>query len=263
MLHALAGAAGRNMVLFALVDDHVHLVVIVDPVNRFRVQGALTKVLNHRSATPFGVPNVKPVESREHMKRLVGYLLTQNEHHGIPGDPATLTGSCFADLAGARRIPGMALRIGAALPRFRTREAYAVVGLADELTPATDEQVRGLGPHRLADFVAQTFAVGPALLGNTPTTARARRVCVRLGVDVGMRAADMALPLGITATAAARLAKRAVDDADLCAVRLRITLEFAAAGRPRRPNIVREADRPVYQPRPTDTPPASRSPSSS
>lgn len=226
--------------LFALVDDHAHIVVMVEPQRLRRVQGALSKVLNHRSAVPFAAPYVLPVTTRTHMVSLVGYCLTQFGHHGLPDDPATATGSCFPDLIGARRIPGLTLRIATALPRFRLREAYEAVGLAAAVMPADDAAARGLGPARLVDLLAQTFAVDPGFASNATAVVKARRVGARLAIDVGMRPRDISGPLGVTAIAAARLAARPVDLADLRAVRMRVALDIAAANPSRAPLVVRE-----------------------
>lgn len=248
VLQDLGRVAGAHIVLFALVDDHNHIVLRLDPSQLRYVQCAITNVLNRRSTARFLPPKVVPVETRQHTNRLVGYCLEQYEHHGLADDAAIATGSCFPDLAGARRVPGLNLRILGALPRFQLREAYAVVDIANELVPAADPVVRGLGPSRLAEAVANTFGIGPGFSGNATVVARARRVAVRLAVDVGMRASDLAEVLQVTATAAARLATRPVDPADLRAVRLRVALDLAAASRPPRPILVGEAAESRYQP---------------
>lgn len=250
VLRALASVGGRDIVLFALVDDHVHLVVITSPARLRRLQGALSKVLNNRSAAPFSPPFVKEVGTRSHMNALVGYCLNQFAHHGLADDPAIATGSCFPDLVGARRLPGLSLPISAALPRFRLRDAYEAVGLGDELVIADDAELRRLGAARLAELVAETLGVGPGFVGNKAGVAEARRVASRLALDAGFRPRDIAEPLGITAIAAARLATRPVEDADLRAVRKRVTLIAAAAARGRAPeaarDLVREPAPPPY-----------------
>ncbi|GDX82590.1 hypothetical protein LBMAG42_44010 [Deltaproteobacteria bacterium] len=243
VLRALASVGGRDIVLFAIVDDHVHLVVIASPARLRRLQGALSKVLNNRSAAPFSPPFVKEVVTRSHMNALVGYCLNQFAHHGLADDPATATGSCFADLIGARRLPGLSLPISTALPRFRLRDAYEAVRLGDELGLADDAELRRLGAARLAELVAETLGVGPGFAGNKAGVAEARRVAARLALDAGFRPRDIAEPLGITAIASARLAARPVEEADLRAVRKRVTLIAAAAGRVRAPEVVRDVVR--------------------
>ena len=159
------------MVCFALVDDHVHLVL-----------------------------------RRRHLVTLVGYCLGQFAHHGLADDPAVATGSFFPDLVGARRVPGLSLLLAAALPRFRAQEAYAAVGLVNELQPASDAELRALGPFRLVELVAQTFARGPALAGRSPARLAARQVAARLAAEVGLRPRDLAAALGVSVSAANRIA---------------------------------------------------------
>ncbi len=244
MLQAFATVAPEEIVLFALVDDHAHVVVRVEPAKLSDLQGSLTRVLNSRSAAPFSPPFARPVTTRSHLESLVSYCLNQFEHHGLADDPATATGSCFPDLAGARRIPDFALQIVAALPRFRLRDAYTAVGLDTKLVPASDEEVRRLGPATLCEVVARTFAVGPDLSGNEAVVAQARRVAAKLARDTGLRPRDLAEALHTTGDAVARMAKRPVAEADLKAVRLRIALEQAAATRV--PAVVSEPPPPAY-----------------
>ncbi len=219
------------MVCFALVDDHVHLVLRL-PVGRLaRVQGALTRVLNARSAAPFGPAYVRQVASRQHLVTLVGYCLGQFAHHGLADDPAVTTGSFFPNLIGARRVPGLSLLLAAALPRFRAREAYAAVARLHELQPASDAELRALGPIRLVDLVAQTFATGPALRGQRPGKLATRQVAARLAAEVGLRPRDLAEALGVSVSAANRLAAAPLPEADARAERLRVSLAAAAANR--------------------------------
>ncbi len=167
------------------------------------------------------------------MASLVRYCLTQSAHHGLPDDPAIATGSCFPDLIGARRLPGLTLRVTTALPRFRLRDAYEAVGLASPLSPAGDAELRALGGTRLAELVSATLCTGPGFAGNHADVVRGRRVAAHLAQAVGLRPRDLALPLGITETAAARLSSRSVEKADLGAVRVRVALEGAVATRGR------------------------------
>ncbi|GDX82674.1 hypothetical protein LBMAG42_44850 [Deltaproteobacteria bacterium] len=256
VLHAIASVAGTFIVLFAIVDDHVHIVLRMDAARLAAIQASLTRVLINRAAVELAPPYVRDVATRAHMSNLVGYCLGQFEHHGLADDPATATGSCFPDLVGARRIPELSLPITAALPRFRQRDAYAAVGLDAKLVPADDATVRGLGPARLAEAVAHTFGLAADLAGERPQAVRARRTLARLAYDVGLRPNDVAIALGITPTAAARLRNRRVDELDVRAIRLRIALE-AAAARPAAarlaeridasaPNVVREPPPPPY-----------------
>lgn len=55
VLRTLASVGGRDIVLFAIVDDHIHLVVITNPARLRRLQGALSnrpRSLASACATP-------------------------------------------------------------------------------------------------------------------------------------------------------------------------------------------------------------------
>lgn len=240
VLRALASVAGGAIVLFAVVDDHVHLVLSLPPSPLHRLQASITKVLNHRSAVRFSPPFLRPVVTRTHLESLVGYCLNQTRHHGLAEDPAMATGSCFADLIGARRIPGLALPLPAVLPRFQMATAFAAVDLPVDLQAADAGALRHLGAARLAEVVAETLCVGPGFSGNAARVAEARRVAARLAIDVGFRPRDIAEPLEVTPIAVARLANRPVEEADLRSVRKRVALLAAVSGRRLSPELVRE-----------------------
>lgn len=237
LLRDLAAVAASFVVLFAIVDDHVHIVVILKADRLRWVQGALTKVLSSRSAAPLAPPHLSPVTTRKHMNNLVGYCLGQFEHHGLADNAVTATGSCFPDLVGARRLPWGTLKITEALPRFRLQDALDALGLAGPLNPASDAEVRALGPARLVELVAAAFAAGPDLAGKAAERVLARRVSARLALDVGLRPRDLGEALGVSAVTLNRLAASPIDVADLHAARLRIALEGAGAARGR---VVRE-----------------------
>ena len=228
VLRAIAEVAGAFVVLFAIVDDHVHIIIVVEPDKLWVVQRALTMVLGNRSAVPLAPCFVKPVETRKHSEHLVKYCLTQNQHHGVGGHAATDTGSCFLDLVGARRIPKLNMPILRALPRFRLREVYAHVGLPQvELAPGDDGMIRALGMVRFAELAAEALCVGPGLGGNRAEVANARAVIAVIGAAAGFRADDIGHALGVVPAAARRLIARAVDAADVRAVRMRVALDVA------------------------------------
>lgn len=232
-LHALAAVAGAFIVLFAIVDDHLHLVIHVDPKKFGVVQRSLTKVLRRRAGAPLGRIDIRRVETRSHLNNLVGYCLKQPRHHGLRWDPATTTGSCFPDLVGARRIDGLTLPLSTVLPRFELRDAFAAVSLpGTRILPASDDALRALGPVRLAELTGDALACSTPFASNTPIDRRARRVFAALATAAGFTPRDIAHALTITHTAACRLAKLTVEPADEHVVRVRVSLETAAAARP-------------------------------
>jgi len=156
-------------------------------------------------------------------------VLEQPTKHGLPGHPALWPGSCFPDLVGARRLPGLSLRLrlSEALPRFRLRSAYAHVGLAPApLQPLDDDTQRGLGIRRLVDAASAALAADPALIGNTDPVVGTRITVAQLAS--AWPTSELAWALDITPQAARRLRTRAAPDGAVEAVRLRLALEERA-----------------------------------
>lgn len=104
LARALVQRCGASLVLFAIVDDHVHVWLYGAPAELGRLVRAVTLLLRARAAVPIEPAHVEYVRRRSHAEALVGYLLTQTLHHGISGHPAVASGMCAADLLGARDL---------------------------------------------------------------------------------------------------------------------------------------------------------------
>jgi hypothetical protein len=233
-VRALGRVAGAWIVLFALVDDHVHVVVFCEAGRVGRLARAILLALRPLAAVEIRPAHVVPVRDRSHMASLVPYLLTQPIHHGLSEHPALTTGSCWPDLVGARRIPALTLPLLNALPRFRLRDAYRHVGLpAVELQPAADDVLRALGAVRLVAAASRAHGVGPTLARNEPAAAEVRTVAVQLAAAAGMHVSEVAHALAIGTDAARKIGARAPDPRAHRAVRLAIALEGAAHALPR------------------------------
>ncbi len=228
-LHIIGRVAGGCVVLFALVDDHLHLVLLCEREAAGIHARALLLALRPVVAVELAPAHVSEVRGRAHLEWLVRYLLEQPAHHGIAEHPALATGSCFSDLVGARCVPGLVLRVPTALPRYRLREAYAIVGLPPErLEPASDDHVRALGAQRLVD--AAGFAVGaPPASGRDAASVHARRVAAQLASAAGLHVDELAHAMGVTRDAAHRIGHRPAAPELVAATRMRLALEAAAA----------------------------------
>lgn len=240
-IRTLARVCGAVLVLFALVDEHLHLVVFGTREQVGRLKRAVLLALQPLTATPIDPGRLKAVRGRSHMLSLVSYLLEQPQHHGLPDHPATYGGSCFPDLVGARIVPGLTLRLGDALPRYRLRDAYPSVQLAPRpLSPASLPYVRDIGAARLAAAAASAFAVGPELVGRAEPVVRARRTAAVLGAEAGISAGDLALALGATRSALRKARERPCPGAHRRAVLLWLELEARACGVPLGPGTTPE-----------------------
>ena len=239
MVRALARVAGEHAVLFCVVDDHIHLVVLCERQEAGRIAQRLSLALRPLAAVEVDPARVRPVESRSHLQSLVRYVLDQPRHHHLGEHPGLFAGSCFVDLVGARVLDGLKLRIQDALPRLRLRDVYQSVGLRPvRLTSATKDEIRAAGAVRLATAGAAALGVEPTLESKRPSAVKARTAVCRIGNSVGIPASELAFALGITQRAVRRLADRVVDERLLVSVALRLALEDA----------VREQTRSVAQP---------------
>ena len=232
-VRAQARVAGPRLRLFAVVDDHAHAVARASAAEAGRLGRALRLSLGALSPEPIAPARVTPVEDRNHLESLVRYCLVQPSKHGIAVHPATWTGSCFPDLVGARRLAGFELAITTALPRFRTRSAYAHVGLPElRIGPAADAVLRGVGPQKLAALAAEAFGAGPELGARDLLSVRVREVVVKLGHEIGLRTGDVAEVLSLTPRGVQLALARDVGPghrADARAVRTRVALDLAVA----------------------------------
>lgn len=230
-VRALAAASGDRLLLFCVVDDHVHLVVRDERSSAGVLARALRRSLEPLAEGGFLPTHIREVKGRSHLEGLVSYLVAQPVKHGLSGHPALWSGSCLADLVGARRVsPGLSARVIEALPRYRLRAAHAAVGLPEApLVPATDLQLRGAGATALVRAAGAALAVGPTLLAKAAPVVLARRAAVILAATVGMATEEVAWALGQPARSVRRLAEVPVDPAVLTTVRLRLSLEAAAA----------------------------------
>jgi hypothetical protein len=225
-LHLLARIGGARLLLFNLVDDHFHAIATAARAAISHLAQALSVSLGHLREEPLAGAHISAVETRLHLVRLVSYVLRQGPHHGLEHEPALWTGSCFQDLAGARWLPGLSLRLRAALPRLRLREIFAAVGLPQEpLVPASLAEIADAGPSRLVSAAAAALAADPALRGQPKPVVLARHAASRLALLAGFTSQQMAQALSVSRRTVQRLASQAPAANITTAVALRLALE--------------------------------------
>jgi len=221
MVRVLAGC----LVLFCVVDDHAHVVIVCPEELLARIRSSLWQSLAPIVDQPLAPSYVKRVENRHHLERLVRYFLEQTDHHGLSENPALYSGSCYQDLIGARIIDGWQPRLFTALPRWREEDLHRIVGLpADRLAPASDDAVRAAGAPRVAFAAAMSNAADPSLRGNAASTVLARTVAAHVGAAAGIAREEMSWPLDITPRALRRMEARPVTAEQTRAARLCIAL---------------------------------------
>jgi hypothetical protein len=222
----LAHITGAELLLFCIVDDHVHIVIKAERARAGYLARSIRLSLRPIAASHIEPAHKRPVAERSHMQWLVKYLLAQPKRHEIAVHSALWGGSCFQDLVGARIIEGMRLQLGTVLPRFRVQTAYEAVGLPPrEIPPAQDSAVRVAGAARLVSATGAALAVGPSLAGKTESLVHARRAIAQIARDVGISSSEIAWALGVTRRTAGRLLGQPVEEKVLHAIRRRLAIE--------------------------------------
>ena len=219
-------------ILFCVVDDHLHVVVVADRVRTGRIAASLLQALRPIAAVRLLPAHATPVETRRHLEFLADrYILEQSKKHGLGEPPALFEGSCFLDLVGARIVDAaIATRLVAAMPRYRMRRAFRAVGLPEKpIVALSDEAIRLLGAARIVAAAECAVAAVPGCRGNGPVERLARCAAVQLATAVGIAIEEAAFALGVTRSSAVRLRHRAVPSTVLVAIRKRLALEVLVA----------------------------------
>ena len=218
--------AGGALLLFCVVDDHVHVVVSV-AAGRVRVLGgAILRGLRAIARCPVEPVHARPVERRSHFVWLVEYTLDQTAHHGIDVPAALWSGSCFQDLVGARAIGLSDTRIREALPRLSRADFFRMAG-SPIVEPAGDELVRRVGASRIVAAASAAVAADPRLLGRTAPVVLARKVAATLATGAGVARTDTAWALGLTRRGVHKLDTSPVDSSIVHAARMQLAIEEA------------------------------------
>ncbi len=231
-LHTLARVVGTQLVLFSIVDDHLHVVAFVDDRGGAVLAGRLHLALRRVTAVELSRAHIKPVSGRRHLQSILRYLLVQPEHHGLSASPQRWEGSCLPDLISARVLPGTAVRaqLREALPRAKDAELLAMVGLIpDHVEPASLEEVRDLGAVALVG-ACQRATAAPAPWGRSHPAVHARAAAIRIGQAAGFSSTELARACRVTPRAARYRGRVAIPD-DICwAARRQLRLHHPPPG---------------------------------
>jgi hypothetical protein len=220
---ALVRVGGSRLMVFCLVDDHLHVGLRAQ--RPARTADSLHRVL--RAARPeltFKAPHLEPVDTRPYLRWLIRYVLRQPIEHGLGREAATWTGSCFQDLVGMRSLPGFDCSVlRSELPRLRLRDLYADLDLVPSPPRlATDAELTRAGPVRLAELATTVLAVGPTLSKLSPRDVASRSLAAHAAAAAGFRPFLLAPHLGVSPRSMRRAAARPVDVRALRALRRRL-----------------------------------------
>ncbi|MDP2306597.1 MAG: hypothetical protein Q8P18_11300 [Pseudomonadota bacterium] len=231
-VRSLVRVGGGWIVLFCLVDEHAHVVVLCEPAALRRIARSLHMTLSAHASVPVLPAHVEPVDNRGHMTTLVRYALTQVDHHALHAHPATWSGACFLDLVGARMLPGWRMNIHEALPRFGIADAMKAVGLPGSLPePVGDAALKEVGVHALVAAAADAAGADPSLPGRTTEVVAARRTAISLARSAGIGPAALAEGLALSTRGCALLGEASASEDLVRAARVRIGIVLTLAER--------------------------------
>jgi hypothetical protein len=235
-LRKLASICGPALVLFCLVDDHLHWVVLCDDRRRGYIARSMRYAIQALTGVETKPVDVRPIHGRSHLETLRRYLLRQTVKHQLPAHPALWSGSAFPDLVGARWLPDLKLRLSDVLPRCSSADLFRDVGLPPRrLEPATDEALRGLGAKGLSSAAAAACGAPSQLRGTSQAVVAARRTACALGRKAGLPTKELAWALDIHPGSARKLHCSQPTPAAVAATRLRVSLEQHVAQNPSPP----------------------------
>lgn len=230
-LRAAVRTVGRvardKLVIFSIVDDHVHLVLACREEHVRRSGRDLLFAFRPLSEVEISPPHIRQVDGRRHLENLIRYLLLQPEKHGMPGPTALWSGTCLPELVGARI--GIRLCLSDVLPRFRLREVFPTLGLpAQPIQPVSNADIRRLGAGRLVSAGLAAACLPPEPQGQGELLVRARNAISRLAWQADIPASEVAFANGVAPRSVYRHRAAPPDSLLEHAVRMRLALEEAA-----------------------------------
>ena len=230
-LRVLANSLGEGLLLFGLVDEHGHAVVVAESrADAGYIASGLNRALRHLGAD-VGPTHVTEVEDARHLANLISYMERQPWKHPIAPDPADWEGTCFADLVGARRGILNPARIAEALPRIDVgATALAALGLRGPVIAASDADILALGARPLWSAAHAAFAA--PVEGRLAVTLAARGAYATIGRAAGLPVAELRLAAGASRSGWHRMAGLVSPAEDQLAVRLQLGLRALIAANP-------------------------------
>ncbi|MDP2309520.1 MAG: hypothetical protein Q8P18_26090 [Pseudomonadota bacterium] len=222
--HIFARLGGDFPLLaWRVVDTHLHVLGLFDGAE---VDEFARRLRIHLTTLHAGIPLLLsrriPVQNQWHLAEAFGYVLRQDQHHGVGSDPLQ-EGSAVLDLLGMRvlRSP-LAARVREHLPRVRREHLLEHLGVP--LLEAC------LVPEHLYEATTAAFAV-PTLEPRTVAVVTARAAAVQ-AAHAELGTAGVAGVLLLASRTVRRLASVDVAPEALRAVRLQMALRAARPALP-------------------------------
>lgn len=240
-LRKLIAICAGTLVLFGIVDDHIHWVVLCDEKRRSYIARSIRYAIQAMSGVETKPVHVEPIHGRNHLETVRRYILRQPIKHGLLEHPALWTGGPFPDLVGARWIPGLELRLLDVLPRCTTWNLCRDIDLPPgRFAPSSNDGIRALGATALVTAAAAACCAPRQLRGTDRAVAGARRAACILGREAGLPTRELAWALDIHPGSVRKLRCTPAAPEALAAIRVRISLEQ---------HVARSAEPPTEDPK--------------
>jgi len=210
-------AADSHLLAVALVDAHLHLLARCSSRAASSLVHAIEASLRQRLALPVGFAMYphEPVRDARHLRYAFGYVVTQNDHHGVQSDPYRESTN-LPDLLGLRLIGSAThANVRRYLPRVSRAQLLDWLG-APDLQPADV-------PTDMVIEAVLAAACLDKLHGSTRPAHEARRAVLAV-VGHKYPVAELATLLGVQERTVYRLKRRPADPRLVQAVRLQLGL---------------------------------------
>jgi hypothetical protein len=213
-----------GLLAFGLADTHLHALVLADrtAVGRFAQRVGVSLKRRLGLAVCFAPTHVVPVADQRHLANAFGYVLRQDDRHGLGRDPLR-EGTSLLDLLGAR-VPGawMAARVRQVLPRIGRAELVGQLPSGEALDGPVVED-----PASLLAESAASAALLPSLSGRSLAVVEARRAAIAVGRRASLGTSALARCLDISTATVRRLRDRSPDDRLVAAIEAQLRLRRA------------------------------------
>jgi len=215
----LAKTRPRGLVVFAVADNHVHLLLAGSRENAGETMRRLQLSFHWHLdlSRTFERARFRRVVDREHLWRTVPYILKQVGRHQIRTDPAW-EGSALHDLLGMR-VPGLGLRARLLqfLPRLKEHTLHSWLGVGDDVLGAWDDPVPVDHLHLVAEAAAAAYAIPTLRAPGRRGPAAIRAACG--AIDPTIPPIVVATQLGVSPRTVRRARMSRVDRVAVRAVR--------------------------------------------
>jgi hypothetical protein len=222
----LERGASFDLLVFRAADTHLHQLVLCDRPAAGEFARRVELSLQHRlrPGVVFAPVHIVPVLDQRHLRNAFGYILRQEQRHGLRSDPG-FEASNLPDLLGLRPLGAYtAATVRARLPRIQRADLLELLAPPSSGPP----DLPGGEPDPLSlSAVAAAAACIPRFDASGRAGAAARRAAVHVVGDLAR--AEVGRLLGLTLRQVRRLRSQPPDPRLVAAIERRLALRSDAS----------------------------------